>query len=185
MSQAHRTRQALAEALKRLMQTTPLDKITVVTLVQECGINRQTFYYHFQNIYDLLGWIYQDEALRLISDCRTYETWQEAFLRILRYIRKNASFCRNVLRYVTRDEIDRFLYRMTIKGLIDVVNEIAGESPLSEKRRRFIANFYCYAFIGIVNHWVVEGMHEEPESIIHDIKGLIEGDVRRIMARCA
>ncbi len=51
-----RTKQAMAESLKKLMQKKPLSKITVNEIITDCDINRNTFYYHFENIYDLLKW---------------------------------------------------------------------------------------------------------------------------------
>ena len=57
------TKQQLANALKSLMQTKPLEKITIKDIVIFCGVNRQTFYYHFKDINDLLGWIYKTEAV--------------------------------------------------------------------------------------------------------------------------
>ena len=71
------TKQQLANALKSLMQTKPLEKITIKDIVIFCGVNRQTFYYHFKDIYDLLGWIYKTEAIDSISNCKTYKTWQQ------------------------------------------------------------------------------------------------------------
>lgn len=70
------TKQNLAISLKKLMTKASLDQITVKDLVAECGVNRQTFYYHFQDIYDLLGWIFKSEALESIKDYKTYCTWK-------------------------------------------------------------------------------------------------------------
>ena len=55
------TKRALAQSLKHLMEQKPLEKITVVDISEDCGVNRQTFYYHFQDIYDLIEWIYINE----------------------------------------------------------------------------------------------------------------------------
>ncbi len=51
------TRNALARSLKKLMLTVPLTKITIQQLVDDCGVTRHTFYNHFQDIYELLGWL--------------------------------------------------------------------------------------------------------------------------------
>ena len=53
---AHATKQLLANALKKKLNQKTLDKITVTELAEDCGVNRQTFYYNFQDIYDLLDW---------------------------------------------------------------------------------------------------------------------------------
>ena len=47
------TKWAMAMALKCIMTQKPLSKITIADITEACGINRMTFYYHFQDIYDL------------------------------------------------------------------------------------------------------------------------------------
>ncbi|HCY78991.1 MAG TPA: dihydroxyacetone kinase transcriptional activator DhaS, partial [Clostridiales bacterium] len=55
---ASSTKEALGNALKKMLSVKPIDKITVKDLVEECGVNRQTFYYHFDDVYDLLEWVF-------------------------------------------------------------------------------------------------------------------------------
>ena len=55
---AQTTKRALAASLKKLAAKKPLDKITVIDITEDCGVNRQTFYYHFQDIFDLVEWIF-------------------------------------------------------------------------------------------------------------------------------
>ena len=62
---ASNTKEALAAAMKKLLATKPVDKITVKDLVEECGVNRQTFYYHFDDVYDLLEWVFEQDADRV------------------------------------------------------------------------------------------------------------------------
>ena len=59
------TQRAFGNALVRLLQQRPLSKITVNDIVEECGVARQTFYYHFQDIYDLLQWIFLQAAAEM------------------------------------------------------------------------------------------------------------------------
>lgn len=54
--QSQQTKQELSSALKKLMETKPLNRITIRELVEACGVNRKTFYYHFEDIYSLLKW---------------------------------------------------------------------------------------------------------------------------------
>ena len=56
------TKKALAVSLKKLLSKKELSKITISNITDECGVNRQTFYYHFKDIYDLLEWIYKNEV---------------------------------------------------------------------------------------------------------------------------
>lgn len=45
------TKKALAASLKKLLKRKSLDKITVIDITEDCGVNRQTFYYHFKDTY--------------------------------------------------------------------------------------------------------------------------------------
>ena len=73
------TKKALAESLKKLLSKNKLNKITIKEITEDCGVNRQTFYYHFKDIYDLLEWIYKNEVIQEIEEKTTYETWQQGF----------------------------------------------------------------------------------------------------------
>ena len=48
------TKKAIMDSFLRLMEKKPLEKITVRDIVDDCGINRNTFYYYFQDIYAVL-----------------------------------------------------------------------------------------------------------------------------------
>ena len=61
------TRKAIMEAFRKLLDEKPLSKITIRDIVDECGINRNTFYYHFADIPELLETIIKEETDRVIS----------------------------------------------------------------------------------------------------------------------
>ncbi|MEG1430525.1 MAG: TetR family transcriptional regulator, partial [Oscillospiraceae bacterium] len=61
------TKKALAASLVRLLSEKPLDKITVVDIAEDCEVNRQTFYYHFQDIYDLVEWYFMSETTKALE----------------------------------------------------------------------------------------------------------------------
>ena len=75
------TKNALATALKKLLSKKELSKITISNITEECGVNRQTFYYHFKDIYDLLEWIFTNEVIEEI-DNEIEENWQQKFIYI-------------------------------------------------------------------------------------------------------
>ena len=56
------TKQAIAESLKHLLLRKPITKITINDITEDCGISRMTFYYHFNDIYDLVEWVCAEEA---------------------------------------------------------------------------------------------------------------------------
>ena len=70
------TKRALEASLKKLLLKKPLDKITISDIADDCGMNRMTFYYHFQDIYDLIAWSFDEDAEKILAGKKSYETWQ-------------------------------------------------------------------------------------------------------------
>src|SRR5574344_2031238 len=83
------TKRALSQSLKKLLGVKPLDKITVTDIVEDCGVNRQTFYYHFQDMADLVEWTCLEDADKALQDRKTYATWQEGFLSIFNLMKED------------------------------------------------------------------------------------------------
>ncbi|KGK87751.1 hypothetical protein SDC9_135404 [bioreactor metagenome] len=183
MSSSLITKKALANSLKELMKDIPLNKISVKQIVESCGLNRQTFYYHFQDIYDLTEWIYRTEAVESISQYRSYDTWTDGFYRIFIYIENNKAFCLNTLNSLGRNHLDTYLYSVTNELLMGVVNEVSHNMNAKKEDKEFIGNFYTHAFTGLVIQWMKEGMKENPKVIIDKLSELIEGNFIRALER--
>ena len=88
------TKILMAETLKRLIKDRPFSKITVQDIVSECNINRNTFYYHFENNYDLLYFAYEQEVLNIVNSFRNANaTLPQGMDFVFDYIDKNIQLC--------------------------------------------------------------------------------------------
>ena len=147
------TKKALEASLKHLLLNKPVNKITISDITEDCGVSRMTFYYHFKDIYDLVEWSCREDALRAMEGNRTYDTWEQGFLKILNAVRDNKPFILNVYRNVSREQIEEYLYTVTYRLLIDVVEERAADLRVRDEDKRFLADFYKYAFVGVMLDW--------------------------------
>ena len=120
---AQTTKKAIAASLKQLLARKPLSKITIADIAEDCGINRMTFYYHFQDIYDLIAWICQEEGGRALEGHKDYRTWQEGFAALCRTVVDNRAFVEGVYRSVQREQIERYLVGAVFGLLLPVVEE--------------------------------------------------------------
>lgn len=175
------TKRALEASLKNLLLQKPLNKITVGDIANDCGINRMTFYYHFKDIYDLIEWSCVEDATKALEGKKTYDTWQEGFLNIFNAVLDNKPFIMNVYRSVSREQIEIYLYKLTYNLLIDVVNEKSVGMAVTDEDKKFIADFYKYAFVGIMLNWIRNDMKEEPKQIVDRLSVLIHGNITRTL----
>lgn len=172
------TKRAIAASFKRLLEEKSLSKITIADITESCGISRMTFYYHFQDIHDLIEWVCAADAAQAIDGKRSYASWQEGFLNLLHFVLDNRTYILNLYRSIEREQIESYLHRVVFDLLIDVVEEQAAGIPVRPEHKRFIAEFYQYAFVGLVLNWVKDGMKQPPEQLAEDVSTLMAGTFR-------
>lgn len=177
------TKRALAASLKKLLLKKPLDKITITDIAEDCEVNRQTFYYHFKDIYDLIEWICLEDAAKVLDGKKTYDTWQKGFLQIFEALLTNRPFIMNVYHSISREQVELYLYKVTYGLLIGVIEEQAAAMCVRDEDKQFIADFYKYAFVGLVLEWIRGGMKQDPAQIIERLSLLIQGDISRALER--
>lgn len=177
------TKRALEESLKKMLLKKPLNKITISDITSDCGMNRMTFYYHFKDIYDLVEWSCIEDAAKALDGNKTYDTWQQGFLQIFQAVLENKPFITNVYHSVNHEQVEGYLYTITYNLLIGVVEEQAKGLDVSDSDKRFIANFYKYAFVGLMLDWIKKDMREDPINIIDRLGTLINGDIKRALIK--
>ena len=171
------TKRLLADTLIELLAKRPLDKITVKELVATCHVNRQTFYYNFQDIYDLIAWIFAEKTKEILDGGKIYENWQDSFREIVRSMLENKSLILNSFRSLHRTHMERYLkdwIRPIIERRIDLQSK--GVILLPEDRS-FIINIYTLGFIGLLMEWVENDMTEEYPSQIDQFIKLVDGSM--------
>lgn len=174
------TKLALSNSLKHLLQKKFLDDITVKEIVEDCEVNRQTFYYHFRDIYDLLHWFLEHETAEALQDAAN---WQEALMAAFHYIQNNHALIYHIYRSGGREHLDCQLFTMSRKLSAKLLEMAAGQTVLSERDKDFLIDFYMYALAGTMLGWMADDMKEEPAELAARISFLLEGEFQRVVQR--
>ena len=172
------TKVAMSNALKEQLKKKKLSKITINDIASACNISRMTFYYHFQDIYDLTEWTLEEAAGRAIGENRTYESWQQGFEGLLRELQANQTLILNIYRSMDREMIERYLLKKAESLLMPVVEHESHGLPVNEENKRRVAIFYSYAFLGVLMEWVGKGMAAPPREVVKMVSAIVQGDFR-------
>jgi len=181
MADAVQTKRAIADSLKALSKEKPFDKISVGDIAAYCNVNRQTFYYHFQDKYDLLTWIYYEDYYKPSLEGLSFDTWDSCMERMLVLLREDKVFAVNTIKHAGEDMIRIFLKdtENILGSAIDLIKnnpELAGGfmNAVDTEEQRFIARFFAYGVCGIIMEWVQTGMKEDPGEIASRMRVLLE-----------
>ena len=177
------TKRALEQSLKNLLLKKPLNKITITDITEDCGINRMTFYYHFQDIYDLVEWACYEDAKKALENKKTHDTWQQGLTQLLYAVRDNKPFIINVYNCVDKGQVEKYLKPLTDDLLLGVVEEESINVNVREEDKKFIAQVYSYCFVGIMLDWIKNDMKEKPEDLVERLALVLDGDIGSALAR--
>lgn len=172
------TKVAMSNALKEQLKKKKLSKITINDIASACNISRMTFYYHFQDIYDLTEWTLEEAAGRVIGENRTYDSWQYGFEDLLEELQGNQVLILNIYRSMDREMIERYLLKKAESLLMPVVEQESHGLPVNEENKRRVAIFYSYAFLGVLMEWIGKGMAAPPREVVKMVSAIVQGDFR-------
>ena len=179
-----RAKAAIIRSFKELLNKQSIDKITVKEICQHCGVNRQTFYYYFTDIFDIFKYVVFKEMSRDIAQNRTFETWEGGFLATMYYLKNNSKMIFHVYHSSFWPEAEVFFAGLSNKLMLDVVDECIEKMgvSISEKNKNFIINFYRRVFNGLYVDWMNEGMEDDPKTMLQKLLLMISGSIPRSVA---
>lgn len=172
----YNTKKALAASLKKFMEVKPLSKITVREIIEDCGVNRKTFYYHFEDIYALLKWMLEEEAIEVVKQFNLLVDFREAVLFVMNYVRTNKHLLCCAYDSMGREEMKRFFYKDfigIIEGVIDNTEEKLNVH-LQPEFKEFIIHFYTEAVAGLLIDEFTEKKGHDPELAVQDLSLVIK-----------
>ena len=119
------TKNKLSASLKKLMETHDFPKITINMLVEDAGLNRNSFYYHFNNIFDLLKYTFETDAIHIVKQINPRRNLKKTIYFIMDYIDSNKAFCTCAYQSLGKAELRKFLRDNFQDIIIDAVEYIS------------------------------------------------------------
>lgn len=172
-----------AEFLHQLSEM-PLDHITVTGITKSCGISRNTFYYHYHDVYEVLDDVLNLEHSQInqILEDRS-RSWHDAFLNATRFAWENQRAVYHIYNSVSRNKLEAYLWD-TISTCVRTFVEIQAEglSP-AQKDIDNICTIYTAALSGMMTDWLRNGMKNDPRDILDTLHRLADGITVEMLSR--
>lgn len=170
------TKRLLAGSLRKFMRQKSFSKITVSEICLDCGVNRKTFYYHFEDIYALLKWILDQEAAEIFQNCDLHGDYKEIILYILNYIDTNRQFLNSIYDSLGYDGLREFLREDFIYLLSSIISTLEKQEGyyLEPDFHQFLCQFYAGALSGILKDLLTDLHPKSHKEIQERISSTLE-----------
>lgn len=161
---SNRTKKELAKCLKLLICEKSFDKISIVDITDKCYVNRQTFYYHFQDKYECLSWIFENECFSHFMTSTSLESWNRSFQKMLETMKNDKMFYIRSIQACSLTFLNPLIHVLK-KQFEHVLESLDSKNHVMKQEEITISEFLAYGCCGIIVNWVIKGMKEEPQEI--------------------
>lgn len=182
---ARSTKRLLEETLISLLEKKSLNEITVKELVEQAGVNRQTFYYNFKDIYDLLEWLFEERSKQLVEYCARVDDWREGFLETFRRLQKNRRLILNACGSLSRPTVERYLKTAFSAIIAPIIAERAAGLNILKEDLEFVTQMYVMGYVGLVFEWLDNGMTEQTGLYLDKFLKLVDGSAEYVLLKMA
>ena len=178
------TKRAIRDSFLKLLEEKPLKQISVRDIVENCGINRNTFYYHYQDIPELLESIIQEEAERLITEHPTFGSMESCMNTIIDFAMENKILVMHIYKSVNRDVFEKRLWWVCEHVMTRYVDGLIRGRRISDHDREIIIAYVKAVSFGLVLGWLETGMTTEIREFNHRMCQLKLGDLDDLIEQC-
>ena len=176
-----KTEHQLALALKTMMAEKPLDDISVLAISKKCHVNRQTFYYYFHDIYDLLSLVFLDEKIKGIENCKTYKS---LLTKIYEYYESNIKFIDATLNSAGKDLFHEFIYNIFYQSSLRFINSYEEAKLITVINKKSIARFYASAYSNSVIYYLANYKTKSLNGMLECFKFTKEHELKIAIENC-
>ena len=106
------TKQAIKNSFLKLLNDRPLNQVTVKAIVEDCGINRNTFYYHFTDIPSLATEIITERADQIIRQYANPDSPEACLNAAVQFMTENRRAVMHMYRSISHDTVAVFIMQI-------------------------------------------------------------------------
>ncbi len=173
------TKKAIMECFSRQIETIPLDRITVKGIVADCGVTRNTFYYHFEDVFALAKEVLRERLEQITDPALSGGDWENYLLLLARQVTQNRRTIRNLFHSTKSQEIKVFMEEIINYALNYLFDYLAEGKQVNEQDRKLIIDFHRHAITGFTAEWFEHHSEEDPAPLINRLSKLLQGSMRQ------
>ncbi len=178
------TKKAIKNSLIKLLNEKPLKQISVRDIVDDCGVNRNTFYYHFQDIPQLLQSIIQEDADRLVLENPQIGSVEDCMNAVIDFSLKNKKAVLHIYKSVNRDIYEQYQWQVCEHIVTVYLDQTLKGRQIAEADRAFLIEYLKCILFGLVMDWLETGMRDDIQQFVHRLCRLNLGNLEDMIQRC-
>lgn len=180
----NRTKNAIMDVFWQLLEEKPYSKITVKDIVDRCQINRNTFYYHYHDIPELLEYAIKTDTDQVIKTYSRFGSLMDCITPLVNHCIDHQKALFHIYRSIQREVFLNELDRICLYVVTQYVDAVTSELPLRLSDKTLLIRFYKCTLVGIILDWMNEGMRYDLLACFDRICNLFAGSGKQAFLNC-
>ncbi len=175
------TKNAIETAFLKLLKERNFEKVMVKDIVEECGLTRNTFYYYYEDTYNIITDILEREIRRILEEVENGKTFLDAAKDSFEYLEENKRIAKHLLASAKKDEMYAYISSAVEIILRRWIDRQTGAGSIPEADKRAIIKIHCYVIQGILSDWVQTGMKDSLTEEVRRVQVLFSDVLKQAM----
>ena len=177
------TKNLIKQEFIKLLNKKSLHNITVTEIAKQCKIERKTFYYHYENLPQLVKEIFDEELEDVIKEFNETLSWEESFISAAKFILENKKVVKNMYESDYKVELEKYIFSISGEIMKKYVRRVAKDTKAQEIDIKLIAYFYQCALSSSLVEWVATDMKTDPKIVARRLGKLMDGNILESLKR--
>ncbi len=171
------TKDLIRSEFIKLLNKKSLYNVTVTELAKQCKIERKTFYYHYENLTELIKEIFDEELDQVIEEYNETLSWEEGFILVAKFISDNKKVIKHMYESDYKIELEKYVFSISGEIMNKYVSRQAEMTRAQEMDVKLIAYFYQCALSSALIQWVATDMKTDPKVVTRRMGELMDGNI--------
>ena len=177
------TKDAIKRSFMKLLNRKQLSKITVKEIVEDCGINRNSFYYHYDDIPSLIEEILNEQADVMLQNSEGDDIYT-GILTAMEFSLQNKTAMMHLYHSANRELFERYLNRLANRTVTEFFDERFAGQDIVDDDKQAVVMYYKSLLVGFVIEWLESGMKYDLSIQVQRLCELFEGTTEIALSRC-
>ena len=181
---ANFTKKAIQESFLKLLMERPLSKITVKDIVADCGINRNTFYYYFEDIPKLVESMVEEDAEKIIQTYPTVEKFRDCLEAVIDLALTKKRAVLHICHSASREIYETYLWKVCDHTINAYVASILRGKSVRESDLVIVKEYLVSLTFGIFSRWLKNDMNDDIRSMLSRLMEIKKGMIEEMILCC-
>lgn len=155
------TQKAIQGSFAKLLESKPIDRITIKDITDDCGISRNTFYYHYTDLPMLVEEMLMENAEELIRAYPTIDSLEECLNVGVQFVLNNKRAANHIYNSSHRYIYERCLMKVCRRVVAEYFDLAVPEGYLNAEEREILIDYYKCVSFGVIADWCDKGMKDD------------------------